>query len=78
MSRTQADKGHIVVTTGDVAVVAAGASAITASVWWDGVMAAMPHVAQGFIVVCTMAFVGIRAVNEVRKFIRESRDNRKE
>lgn len=74
MSTTQNHKGHSVLSQSDLAVLAAGAAATTAP-WWGPLVEWLPNLAQGIIVACTLVFVVVRAINEVAKFIRESRDD---
>lgn len=72
---TTRTKGHRTLAASDVAVVAAGASAITTPLWTP-LVEWVPQIAQGMIVAGTLVFVVARAVNEVLKFIRESRAQR--
>jgi len=65
-------KDRNTVSASDVTVVAAGASAITVN-WWGLFFEWLPQMAQGLIVIATVIFVVVRAVNEVSRFIRENR-----
>lgn len=53
----------------DSTVVAAGGLAATSG-WWGPMVASVPDVLQGLILVSTVVFVVARAANEVIKFIR--------
>lgn len=70
-------KGHTVLSATDVAVVAAGASAVTANYWAEA-FAWLPAMAQGIIVTGTVIFVVVRAIREVNRFISDWRGDRRE
>jgi len=72
MGNTRTHRGHVVLSQSDLAVLAAGAAATT-SPWWGPLFDWLPYMAQGIIVAATVVFVIVRAINEVMKFIRDSR-----
>ena len=69
-------KGHTV-SASDGAVVVAGAAAMTVN-WWGDLITFLPSVAQGIIVLATVVFVVVRAVNEVTSFVKNWQANRRE
>jgi len=71
MGMTRTHRNQVVLSQSDLAVLAAGAAAYTVP-WWGPLVDWLPNIAQGIIVTMTVVFVIVRAINEVRKFIRDS------